>query len=155
MFGFRRPLEANNDRDDEGGAYWGNVAINTPVQGAAHHLMLMALAALKRKAEIYLEVLGIPTMEVHDALYFFVKLKDMVKAMILGRQLLTKEPLETVKKEFPKVDFKISLEVEGKVGYRLGDTVESEGKKLAEALGLMTLETLIRESSLDLELKAA
>jgi len=156
MFGFRRSLNTQQaEEGEEGGAYWGNQAINTPIQGAAHHLMLMAVAALRRKKKKYLKLLGIPTMEVHDALYFFVKLIDMMKAKILGKKLLETEPLATVKHDFPKVEWDMPLIVEGKVGFRLGDTVEIEDMSESEALGEMVLETLVKESALDLELAKA
>lgn len=161
MFGFRRPLDTNqnNDENDEetggGGAYWGNQAINTPIQGAAHHLMLMAVAALRKKKKKYLKLLGIPTMEVHDALYFFVKLKHMIKAFILGKELLEKEPLELVAKKFPKIEWDMPIIVEGKSGFRLGDTVENEGLTESAALAEMVLETYVKECVLDIELAKA
>jgi hypothetical protein len=157
MFGFRRPLNTQQaeEGEEEGGAYWGNQAINTPIQGAAHHLMLMAVAALRRKKKKYLKLLGIPTMEVHDALYFFVRLIDMIKAKALGKRLLEKEPIYTMKHDFPKVKWNMPLLVEGKVGFRLGDTVENEDMSESESLGEMVLETLVKESALDLELAKA
>jgi hypothetical protein len=125
------------------------------VQGAAHHLMLMGIATLRRKKKKYRKILGIPPMEVHDALYFFVKLKNLLKALILGKELLENEPLNVVKKEFPKIKWKIPLQVEGKCGFRLGDTVEIEKMSIADILRDMTMETYLRESALRLELEAA
>lgn len=156
MFGFRRPLNTTGQAEEgDTGAYWGNQAINTPIQGAAHQLMLMAVAALRTRRKKYLKLLGIPTMEVHDALYFFVKLKDMLKAFALGKELLETEPLITVKKWFKKVRWSMPLVVEGKVGLRLGDSVELERMDETEALAEMTLETFIKESLLNIELAKA
>jgi uracil-DNA glycosylase family 4 len=165
IFGFQRPLNTSGQAEEgDTGAYWGNQAINTPIQGTAHQLMLMALAALRLKKKMY-KMLGIPTMEVHDALYFFVKLKDLIKAYALGKNLLETEPLATVSKLFKKIKFlgkrvhwDMPLEVEGEAGFRLGDTVEVErdGEMISEeeALAEMTLETLMKENMLELELAA-
>lgn len=167
IFGFRRPLNTadipDDDElaafsDDSGGqhAYWGNQALNTPVQGSAHHLMLMALRMFKHKPKKYKKLLGVPPMEVHDALKFFVKLKDLLKCIPLGHELLEKEPLRTVKKKFPKVKWKVPLEVEPEVGFRLGDVVEMpKGASIGYMLTEMFISTYLRECALDTELKAA
>lgn len=172
LFGFKRVLIENNefsfdDSDTEEGfeesikkgAYWGNQALNTPVQGAAHQLMLMALSALKRKPKKY-KILGVPTMEVHDALYNFVKLRNLLKGFVLGKQLLEKEPLAVVRKRFSHIKWKVPLAVEGESGLRLGDTIEAEDvdgnmKSIEEILAAMTLETYESESKLLHELKLA
>lgn len=156
MFGFQRPLNTSGQAEEgDTGAYWGNQAINTPIQGAAHQLMLMAVAALRTKRKKYLKLLGIPTMEVHDALYFFVTLRDVLKSFALGKELLETEPLITMKKYFKKVKWDMPLVVEGKIGFRLGDSVELEGMEETEALAEMTLETFIKESLLNIELAKA
>jgi len=156
MFGFRRPLNTGEQTEEgDTGAYWGNQAINTPIQGSAHHLMLMGVATLKRKAKHYLKLLGIPTMEVHDALYFFVRLKDMIRAKMRGKELLEQEPLKIIKKEYPDIKWRMPLVVESKQGFRLGDTVENEGMTEAESLAEMVLETLVKESLLEQELLKA
>jgi uracil-DNA glycosylase family 4 len=163
MFGFRRPLgsdalegyEKENEGEDsgEGGAFWGNQAINTPVQGAAHQLMLMAIARLKRKRKKY-KLLGVPTIEVHDYLGFKIPLKNVFKSLKLCKELLEKEPLYVVKKEFPDIKWKIPLVVEGKVGFRLGDSVECEDdKKMHELLADMYIETYIKEYKLDIDIR--
>jgi DNA polymerase I-like protein with 3'-5' exonuclease and polymerase domains len=170
MFGFRRPLNTgasvegydNDDEDNEesaGGAYWGNQAINTPIQGAAHQLMLMAIATLYRKKKKY-RILGVPTIEVHDFLGFKTKLKNILRAFNLCKELLEIEPLNVVKKDFPDIKWNIPLVVEGEIGLRLGDTVEGEDekgnlKKMHELLCDMFFESFVKEVKLDAELKAA
>lgn len=158
MFGFRRPLNtsqsSSDDETETTGAYWKNQAINTPVQGSAHHMMLMAVAALRLRKKKYLPLLGIPTMEVHDALYFFVRLKNLLKAAELGKYLLEHEPLRTIKRKFKKVKINLPLEVEGKAGFRLGDTVEIKDLSESDALADMVIETMQKEYMLDLELAA-
>lgn len=158
MFEFRRPLNtsqsSSDDETETTGAYWKNQAINTPVQGSAHHMMLMAVAALRLRKKKYLPLLGIPTMEVHDALYFFVRLKNLLKAAELGKYLLEHEPLRTIKRKFKKVKINLPLEVEGKAGFRLGDTVEIKDLSESDALADMVIETMQKEYMLDLELAA-
>lgn len=167
IFGFRRPLnsadvvsddEASMYSGDQGGAYWKNQAINTPIQGAAHHLMLMAMSRLKpgtKTAKKYLKMLGIPPLEVHDAIYFFVRLKNLLKAKLLGFELLEKEPLRVIRKMFPKIKWKVPLAVEASVGFRLGDTVDcAKESNIKDLLIEMFLSTFIREASLTAELRS-
>jgi uracil-DNA glycosylase family 4 len=129
LFGYRRPLDTRDrdeieegDESDLGTAYWGNVAINTPIQGTAHQLMLIAMALIKRFPKRYKRLREL-VMEIHDAMVFGVKLKDLFATAKLGEYLLTKHVLKVVKKEF-KIDWQVPLEVEPKAGYRLGTTVQ-------------------------------
>lgn len=169
MFGFRRPLvsgsviegyeqDEESDETTQSGAYWGNQAINTPVQGAAHMLMLMAVAMLRRKKKKYAP-LGVPTLEIHDYIGWKTRLKDFIKAYSLGKNLLEKEPLGVVKKEWPKIKWQVPLVVEGKVGFRYGDSVECEEdgklKDLHQIFADMFLETFTKEVKLDYDLKVA
>jgi hypothetical protein len=169
MFGFRRPLKSNleldayetddaSDEEKQGKAYWGNQAINTPIQGAAHQLMLMALAVMRRLKKKY-KLLGVPTIEVHDYLGSKIKLKNLIKSFKLYKYLLEKEPLNVVKKDFPDIDWQIPLVVEGKAGFRLGDSIECEEdgklKEIHEILGDMFFETYVKELKLDYDLKVS
>jgi uracil-DNA glycosylase family 4 len=170
IFGFKRDLntgtvsvDGGDDDDDStfdaekksSGAYWGNQAVNTPVQGAAHQLMLMAIRALQIKKKKY-KLLGVPMMEVHDAIYFAVKLKDILKGFLLGKELLEKEPIRTMKKMYPEIDWVVPLKVEGECGLRLGDTVEAEKDgelfDIGAILSEMFFETFTSESKLSWEL---
>jgi DNA polymerase I len=168
MFGFRRPLVSGSivegyekeeeDDDTASGAFWGNQAINTPVQGAAHMLMLMAVATLKRKRKKY-KPLGVPTLEVHDYIGWKTRLRDFVKAYSLGKNLLEKEPLQVVKREWKKIKWKVPLVVEGKVGFRYGDSVECEEngklKPMHHILADMFIETFTKEYKLKVDLRMA
>lgn len=115
MFGFRRPIISD---DSDRGTFWGNQAINSPIQGSAHQLMLfaMALIYLKPKSLKYLQN---PVMEVHDAFVFFSKLKDIGKTNTSMLQLLETEVLKYVKKNYD-IDFLVPLKAEAKVGLRYG-----------------------------------
>lgn len=163
MFGFVRPLNTHAssnvsefddaDEGDSGGAFWGNQAVNTPIQGAAHCLMFMAMAIMKRKAKKYKKL--VPTLEVHDYMGFKCPIRNIFKMFALGKNLLEKEPLKLVKKEYPEIKWKIPLAVDGQVGLRYGDSVEADGKKMHEVLAEMFCETYTKESKLDQDLKIA
>ena len=58
-------------------------------------------------------------MEIHDAIYFTVKLKDLWSAAVLGQDMLEKESLKIVRSEF-KIDWKVPLKAEPKAGFRFG-----------------------------------
>lgn len=139
LFGMFQTLNVTDDSNEddaeyidpeevnERSAYWGNQAINGPVQGTAHQLMICALVNLIRKPNKYRK-LGIPPMEVHDALYFNVRVLDIVEAHSLAKYLLEKESLATVASDFPDIDWKVPIVVDAKAGLRLGTKVEVDEK---------------------------
>lgn len=141
LFGMRQELNVTDDAEntdfledveEDGdtkprGSWWGNQAINGPVQGTAHQLMICALVNLVRQPEKY-KILGIPPMEVHDALYFNVRVLDLVEAHNKGKYLLEKESLETVKSDFPDIKWKVPIVVDAKAGIRLGCQVKVSEK---------------------------
>lgn len=127
LTGFKRPLNLEQQQEEDyEGAYWGNQAVNTPIQGTAHHLMLMVMAALYRNREKYKLLLKKMQMEIHDALYFRIKLKYLWKAVGLIRELMEKEPVKMIRKEFG-VDWKVPLLVEPKAAFRFGVQVKELG----------------------------
>jgi DNA polymerase-1 len=141
LFGLRQPLiikgfKSQNEDDidfmseefiadvkDDRAASWRNQAVNGPVQGTAHQLMECALVNLHRKPKRY-EVLGVPVMEVHDALYMRVKFLALIEAYRKSRYLLEKESLNTVKSDFPEIDWKVPIVTEAETGLRLGGKVK-------------------------------
>jgi len=128
MLGFRRPINVKEQQelgDAWQGAYWANQAANTPIQGTAHQLLLAALAQLVRQKEKY-RLLHRPKMEVHDAMYFFVKLRNIWAAVTQGIELLEKEPVRVVRKEFG-IDWRVPLKAEPKAGFRFGVQVKNLG----------------------------
>lgn len=125
LFGFKRTLNVKGD--NEGGAYWGNQAINTPIQGSAHQLMLMGLVPLKRKPKTY-KLLSRPQLEIHDAIYFINKLKDLFTAAKLGQQMLEKDAVEIVRKDFG-IDWVVPLKAEPKAALRFGVQIKDLGGK--------------------------
>lgn len=71
-------------------------------------------------------------MEVHDALYGFVKLKELAEAYKQAIYLLEKEVLVYVKKWWPEVNWVVPLKAEAKAGFRLGIMVEYAGEPVEE-----------------------
>lgn len=124
VFGFKRKLTGT--ASEEEGKFLGNIAINTPIQGASHQLLIMAIAALKRYAKKY-KLLQYPMMEIHDALYFWIRLKDVWKALPLGQELMTQEPVKIIKKEF-KLKKRVPLVAKPKAGFRFGVLIEGLGE---------------------------
>lgn len=137
LFGMKQVLNVTDDGDagdDEaeivddsldgvGGAYWGNQSINGPVQGTAHQLMICALVNLIRRILRY-KILGIPVLEVHDALAFAVRVLDLPKAYKKGKYLLERESLATVVLDFPDINWRVPIAVDANAGLRLGCMVD-------------------------------
>lgn len=129
LFGFRREIY---QQDESRGTYWGNQAINTPVQGTAHHLLLIAIARSWRKHKTY-SLLQKPVMEIHDALYWFTRLRDLPAAYHQGKHLLEDGVVESVARRF-KYQLKVPLVAEGSAGFCLGGMVEYRGEPIEEFL---------------------
>lgn len=129
LFGFRREI---TEQDDSRETFWGNQAVNSPIQGTAHQLILMAIALLQQKPKTY-ALLQTPLMEVHDALYFFVKVRDLPEAYKQGIQLLKHDVVKYAEKRF-KYQLKVPLEAEAEAGFCLGSLVEYTGQPVAEFL---------------------
>ena len=126
LFQFRRPIFAGDNVADDGReSYWGNQAINSPIQGSAHQLMLFAMAILHDHPEKY-PALSHPVMEVHDALDFYTPVRDLAGAYTQLKHLLEVGVVEYIKKYF-KMTLKVPLLAEIKAGPRLGVLKEYKG----------------------------
>lgn len=131
-YGFRRKVnveeqkEAEEAGEERRGGWWGNVAINTPIQSAAHHFLTMVFAVLHRKPEEYKKMN--PQLEVHDALYVGVKLKHLLEAAKQGYKLMVDEPMRISEEEFG-IKKKVSLATKPKAGFRFGVHIEGIGKE--------------------------
>jgi hypothetical protein len=106
---------------------------NSPIQGSAHTLVLIAMALLHQKPLTYSLLRPRPLMEVHDALFFLVKLRDLPQAFAQGRQLLETEVVEYTKKYFGKT-LQVPLIAEAEAGFCMGSCVEFTGQPLPEFL---------------------
>lgn len=105
---------------------------NTPIQGSAHQLVLMAMAILHMKPQTY-NLLQRPCMEVHDALYFFVKFRDLPEAYKQAINLLEHEVIRYAAKHF-KRRLRIPMLAEASAGFCLGSLTDYTGEPVAEFL---------------------
>lgn len=121
IFGFCRPIYTH---DDESGreTFWGNQAVNSPIQGAAHTLLLIAMALMYDNPETY-SVLATPVAEVHDALVFSHATRDIAEVGRQGHQLLEVDVPQYIQDVFG-FKFSVPIACEQKAGYRLGSVVE-------------------------------
>lgn len=159
LFGMRQPvivregedeLEGYGEGDEKAGSYWGNQAVNGPVQGSAHQLLVCGLVNLVRQAEKY-DALGLPTMDVHDALDFFnVGILDLQKGYKQAKQLMEEESLATVEKDFPDVNWDVPIVTDAEAGLSLGCMVEIDEKT---TIGNFMLEWFHKRLEQELALK--
>lgn len=128
LTGLKRDLNISAQQE-EGyqGAFWKNQAVNTPIQGTASHCMLMGLVPLKRKPKKY-KLLRHPQLEIHDAIYFRLKLKYLWEAIRLGQGMLEKAPIRILRGEF-KIDWQVPFKAEPKAAFRFGVQVKDLGVK--------------------------
>ena len=128
LFGFRREIRS----DDGRGSYVGNQAINTPVQGTAHQFLLIAMALLDLKPRTY-SLLQRCLMEVHDALYFRVKLGHLPEAHSQLMHLFEVGAFEYAQKQF-RLKLHVPLLAEAEAGFCMGSMVPYEGEPIGEFL---------------------
>jgi DNA polymerase-1 len=120
IFGFRRFIGEEYDEDRKTNPM--NQAVNSPIQGAAHTLLLNALALLSRKPATY-KVLGTPLMEVHDAIVFSVELGRLPEAWRTAKKLLEEDVPAECERLF-KRKLSVPLLSEAEAGFRYGTKVE-------------------------------
>ena len=126
LFDFRREIRENDGK----GSYWLNQAINTPIQGSAHGFLLIALALLNLKPRTY-NLLQRCLMEVHDALYFFVKLRDLVEAQKQIKHLFEVGAYDYAQKQF-NLKLQVPLLAESSAGFCMGSMIDYNGEPLDE-----------------------
>jgi DNA polymerase I len=121
LFGFEREI---SQAGQEGRTtFWKNQAINSPIQGTAHQLIMMSFAILELKKKTY-NLLQDMTMEIHDSLVTFTRLEDLPETYKQGKALLEKDVLEYVKKGWPELEWRVPLKADAKAGFRMGVLVE-------------------------------
>ena len=129
LFGFPREIAVAGDESRT--TFWENQCKNSPIQGTAHQLMLIAMAITSLKKQTY-NLLQTLSMEVHDSLYDFVQLRNLAEAYKQFIYLMEKDVLVYVKKWWPEVDWVVPLKAEAKAGFRLGVMVEYHGESVEE-----------------------
>lgn len=133
IFGFRRPIYTG-ENDSGRTTFWGNQAVNSPIQGSAHQLMLCGMALLATKKKTY-SLLQTPVMEVHDAFAFYNQTEDLPESYKQGKHLLETAIPQYVEDHF-KFKLKVPIEAECKAGYRLGVLPEYKGGSVKEHIKL-------------------
>ena len=140
LFGFRREVI---QEDETRSTYWGNQAVNSPVQSTAHMFVLICLALLDLYPEKY-KYLNKCIMEVHDALYFRVKLRYLQEAYRQFVQLFEHDAVAHAEKEFaaywksckpprePKL--RVPILAEAKAGFTMASMVDYEGESIEQFL---------------------
>jgi uracil-DNA glycosylase family 4 len=166
IFGLHRALNLTSfrkDFDDEDGdsddyidaagerqTSWRNQCINTPVQGSAHQLLECGMVNMVRKPQEY-TVLGTPSMDVHDALYFIVNVLELQEAYRKARYLMEVDSLATVKSDFPEIDWKVPIVVEAEAGLRLGTRVELKDDQFTVGGYLLDWYNVTKKQILDMK----
>ena len=129
IFGFRRVISQDDETRD---TYWGNQAINTPIQSASHTMLLIALALLHLKPVTY-NFLQTLLMEVHDALYWLVRVRNLPTAYLQGKHLLETAVVTYVSQHF-KRKLRVPFVAEAEVGFCMGSAVGYAGTPYDEWL---------------------
>jgi DNA polymerase-1 len=118
LLGFRCPIDVNADS----GGFWANLAINAPIQGGAHQVLMICLALLHRDQEKY-KLIRTPEAENHDALSIRLKLRKLFEAMHIVKTLAEKDVIHSLKQDF-KLDWRVPFKADVKAGFRYGVMVE-------------------------------
>jgi DNA polymerase I len=153
MFGFRREISIAGEEDRA--TFWKNQAVNSPIQGTAHQLIMISLAILELKKQTYNLIQDL-CMEVHDSLVCFVNLEDLPAAYHQGVQLLEKDVLLYVKKWWPDLNWVVPLKADAKAGFRMGVMVDKyKGEPPEEFVQKWCEKNLEFEKKLAKEMKSA
>ncbi len=120
LFGFQRKLgpnwEEERTTDPE------NQAVNSPIQGAAHNLLLVGMGLIARYPKKY-NLLQNVLAEIHDALLFKMSIAELPEAWRQAKQLMEKDiPAEVLRLYKRKIS--VPLLADAKAGFRYGTLVD-------------------------------
>jgi uracil-DNA glycosylase family 4 len=130
MFGFNR--EINTGGDDGRATFWGNQSVNSPIQGGSHQMLLIAMAILKRNPNKY-KPLRRMLAEIHDAFYYYVRLRDLPVAYKRAKYLMEQAVPIYMEKHFG-IKFSVPLVADAKAGFRMGTMAKYKGGPVKEFL---------------------
>lgn len=108
------------------------VTKNSPIQGAAHHLLLTVLALVNKKRKTYSE-LQCCLAEIHDALLFRVRLDRLPAAYTQAKQLMEHDVLTEIYRVY-KRKLSVPLVAEAKAGFRYGTMTDYTGESVIQFL---------------------
>ncbi len=130
LFGpFRRYINKN---DAKRTTYWANQAVNSPIQGTAHQMVLTAIALHDIKPKTY-SLLQNPIMEIHDALYWRVRLRDLQEATKQQVHLLQEGAPRYIERAF-SYKMRVPLLAETEAGFCLGSMIPYNGERIEDFL---------------------
>jgi DNA polymerase I len=153
LFGFQREVSIAGEEGRD--TYWRNQAVNSPIQGTAHQLILISMAILDMKPVTY-NLLQDLCMEIHDSLVGFCNLEDLPETYAQGKKLLEKDVLVYVAKHWPEIHWKVPLKADAKAGFRMGVLVEKyKGEPAEEFLEMWCQKNSEFEKKLAAEMREA
>jgi DNA polymerase-1 len=129
IYGFRRAIR---QEDDDRSSFWGNQCINTPIQGSAHQFLLICMALLHMKPVTY-SLLQEPSMEIHDQLVFFVRLRNLAEAYKQFMQLFQEGAVAYTLRHF-KRKIRVPMLAEAEAGFCLGSLISYGGEPVDQFL---------------------
>jgi hypothetical protein len=101
---------------------------NSPVQSTAHTYMLIAMALLDLRPRTY-HLLMKCIMEVHDALYFKVRLRHLVEAHAQLTRLFETDVVDYAQRAF-NLRLRVPLLVDAEAGFCMSSLIGYEGEDL-------------------------
>lgn len=125
LFGFVRHIKQD---DEQRSTYWGNQAINSPVQGTAHQFVLIAMALIDLKPKTY-NLLQNIIMEVHDQLIFRVKLRHLLEAYKQIMHLFEVGAPTYAEKKF-NLKLQVPIMAETEAGFSMSSMIGYEGESI-------------------------
>lgn len=130
MFGFRRWI--GRGVEDDRTTNPENQAVNTPIQGSAHTLVLGGLALLAEDPERF-SLLQEPLMEIHDAMVWRTKLRYLSEAAAQSKYLMEEAVPDFLGALYKPL--RVPIQSEGSAGFRYGVMLDYEGGDVPEFLG--------------------
>lgn len=127
IFGFRRKVGVG-DYDASRTTNPMNQAINSPIQGAAHQLLLNIMAILNQEKKRY-SLLQNLLAEVHDALIYRVRLKDLPAAYNQCKELMESQVAIFTQQVFGR-QLRVPLLADCSAGFRYGVQIKYDGGSL-------------------------
>lgn len=119
---------------------WDNISMNSPIQGTAHMLMVIALHILALLPKKFAPLKRV-SMEVHDALVFKTEVRSLATTYPMAQRLLEKETVRYTR-DFFKYNIDVPIVAEGGIGFRYG--VELETPDFANGLESVLLAWVLK-----------